>query len=67
MCELDFAYQFLPRDFQIISVTGTDGKSTTAWIMYSILEREFSVKKGVYLSGNFDVPFSATVQGILAK
>ncbi|MBC7503892.1 UDP-N-acetylmuramoyl-L-alanine--D-glutamate ligase [Candidatus Gracilibacteria bacterium] len=67
MCELDFAYQFLPRDFQIISVTGTDGKSTTSWIMYSILEREFSVKKSVYLSGNFDIPFSATVLGILEK
>ena len=67
MCELDFAYQFLPRDFQIVSVTGTDGKSTTAWVMYSILEREFSVKKGVYLSGNFDIPFSATVLEILQK
>ena len=67
ICELDFAYQFLPRDYQIVSVTGTDGKSTTAWIMYSILEREFSVKKGVYLSGNFDIPFSATVLSILEK
>ncbi len=67
MCELDFAYQFLPRNFQIVSVTGTDGKSTVAWIMYSILEREFSVKKPVYLSGNFDIPFSSTVLDILAK
>jgi UDP-N-acetylmuramoylalanine--D-glutamate ligase len=67
MCELDFAYQFLPPDFQIISVTGTDGKSTTAWIMYSILEKEFSVKKPVYLSGNFDIPFSSTVLTILEK
>lgn len=67
ICELDFAYQFLPPDFQIVSVTGTDGKSTTAWIIYSILEREFSVKKGVYLSGNFDIPFSATVLDILEK
>ncbi len=67
MSELDFAYQFLPRDFQIISVTGTDGKSTTAWIMYNILEKEFSVKKSVYLSGNFDIPFSETVLHILQK
>jgi UDP-N-acetylmuramoylalanine-D-glutamate ligase len=61
MSELDFAYQFLPKDFQIVSVTGTDGKSTTAWIMYNILDKEFSVKKSVYLSGNFEIPFSATV------
>lgn len=67
MCELDFAYQFLPKDFQIVSITGTDGKSTTAWIMYNILEKEFSVKKGVYLSGNFDIPFSATVLDIMRK
>ncbi len=67
MCELDFAYQFLPKDFQIVSITGTDGKSTTAWIMYNILEKEFSVKKSVYLSGNFDTPFSATVSEILKK
>lgn len=67
MCELDFAYQFLPKDFQIVSITGTDGKSTTAWIMYNILEKEFSVKKPVYLSGNFDIPFSSTVLEILEK
>jgi UDP-N-acetylmuramoylalanine-D-glutamate ligase len=45
----------------MIAITGTDGKSTTAWIAYSILEKEFSVKKPVYLSGNFDIPFSETV------
>ncbi len=67
MCELDFAYQFLPHDYQIVSVTGTDGKSTTAWIMYNILEKEYNVKKSVYLSGNFDIPFSATVLDILSK
>ncbi|MBX9809163.1 hypothetical protein K2X92_02115, partial [Candidatus Gracilibacteria bacterium] len=67
MSELDFAYQFLPKDFQIISVTGTDGKSTTSWIMYNILEKEFSVKKSVYLSGNFEIPFSATILDILKK
>ncbi len=67
MCELDFAYQFLPKSFQIVSITGTDGKSTTAWIMYNILEKEFSVKKSVYLSGNFDIPFSSTILEILKK
>ncbi len=65
--ELDFAYQFLPKKFQIISVTWTDWKSTTSWIMYNILEKEFSVNKSVYLSGNFDVPFSATILDILKK
>lgn len=67
LSELDFAYQFLPEKFEIISITGTDGKSTTAWIMYNILHNEFSVKKGVYLSGNFDIPFSETILDISKK
>jgi UDP-N-acetylmuramoylalanine--D-glutamate ligase len=67
LSELDFAYRYLPKGFRICSVTGTDGKSTTSWILYNILEKEFSVKKSVYLSGNFDIPFSATVLEILKK
>lgn len=64
--ELDFAYQFLPRNFTIIAVTGTDGKSTTSWILYNLLKTEYGEEK-VYISGNFDVPFSATVREILTK
>lgn len=67
LAELDFAYQYLPKGFQIISITGTDGKSTTSWIAYNILQKEFFGKKSVYLSGNFDIPFSATVLEILTK
>jgi UDP-N-acetylmuramoylalanine--D-glutamate ligase len=65
--ELDFAYQYLPSGFQMIAITGTDGKSTTSAIMYSILEKEFSGKKSVYLSWNFDIPFSATILQSLEK
>ncbi|MDD2693505.1 MAG: UDP-N-acetylmuramoyl-L-alanine--D-glutamate ligase [Candidatus Gracilibacteria bacterium] len=65
LAELDFAYQFLPKKFEIVSITGTDGKSTTSWIAYNILQKEFFGKKSVYLSGNFDIPFSATVREIL--
>ncbi len=67
LAELDFAYQFLPKRFQIVSITGTDGKSTTSWIVYNILQKEFFGKKYIYLSGNFDIPFSATVLEILEK
>ncbi len=65
--ELDFACGYLPKWFRVVAITGTDGKSTTSWIMYSILEKEYFGKKSVYLSGNFDVPFSATVLDILKK
>ncbi len=63
--ELDFAYQFLPKNFQILSITGTDGKSTTTWILYSILSKLNADKKKVFLSGNFEIPFSETVAEIL--
>jgi UDP-N-acetylmuramoylalanine--D-glutamate ligase len=65
--ELDFACQYLPSGFQTIAVTGTDGKSTTSWILFSILQKEYFGKKSVYLSGNFDIPFSATLTEILKK
>jgi len=61
--ELDFIYSFLPKWFQIISVTWTDGKSTTAWIIYNILKQEFGDNK-VFLSGNFDESFAKTMLDI---
>lgn len=64
--ELDFAYEFLPKSFHIVAVTGTDGKSTTSWILYELLRKEFGEEK-VYLSGNFDTPFSETITQILEK
>lgn len=63
MGELDFVYQYLPKGFKIISITGTDGKSTTAWIAYNLLAQEFGEEK-VFLSGNFEIPFAETVQTI---
>jgi len=65
LAELDFAYQYLPDTFETIAITGTDGKSTTAWILFSLLQKEFFSKKNVYLSGNFEIPFSETVLEIL--
>jgi UDP-N-acetylmuramoylalanine--D-glutamate ligase len=65
--ELDFACKYLPSGFQTIAVTGTDGKSTTSWILFSILQKEYFGKKSIYLSGNFDIPFSATLTEILKK
>ena len=64
--ELDFAYQFLPKGFKIVSITGTDGKSTTTWVMYNVLRQEFG-DDTVFLSGNFDISFSGTVLEILNK
>lgn len=62
--ELDFAYRFLPKWFDISTITWTDWKSTTTWILFEILKKEFWDDK-VYLSWNFDIPFSGTVLDIL--
>lgn len=63
--ELDFAYQFLPyRNTQyIISITGTDGKSTTCWMTYLLFSWLFG-RETVHLCGNFDTPFSEMVARI---
>lgn len=65
IAELDFAFKFLPKNFQIIAITGTDGKSTTTHILYSILQKYYFGKKKIYISGNFEIPLSATVLDIL--
>ncbi len=59
--ELNFASRFLQGKHTIISITGTDGKSTTAHMAYEVLSRLPENKKPVYLSGNFGTPFSQTV------
>ena len=64
--ELDFIFPYLPKGFKILSVTGTDGKSTTAWILYKLLSAEYGEDR-VFLSGNFEIPFSETVQAILER
>lgn len=65
--ELDFAQQFAPENTIFLGITGTDGKSTTAWMLYSILEKYYSGKKKVYISGNFETPLSQTINTILEE
>jgi len=55
--ELDFLYPHIPTGFQIHAVTGTDGKSTTAWILYNFLKFGFP-DSPVYLWGNFGTPLA---------
>lgn len=68
IAELDFAFQFLPKNFEIITITGTDGKSTTTWIIYEILQKFLAnSNEKIFISGNFEIPFSATILEILEK
>ncbi|MBS9783839.1 UDP-N-acetylmuramoyl-L-alanine--D-glutamate ligase [Candidatus Gracilibacteria bacterium] len=65
--ELNFAMNFLEGKHTIITVTGTDGKSTTASMAYEILSNIEGNTQSVFLSGNFGTPFSQTVCEILEK
>ena len=64
--ELDFAYQHMPEGVEVFSITGTDGKSTTSWMLYQLLCDTYG-ESCVFLSGNFDIPFSQTIADIRQK
>lgn len=55
--ELDFLARYIPKWFQVHAITGTDGKSTTSWILYHFLSRGLP-DQSVYLGGNFGTPFA---------
>lgn len=50
--ELDFLARYIPKWFQIHAVTGTDGKSTTSWVLFHFLQAGLP-ETPVYLGGNF--------------
>ena len=47
-------------------MTGTDGKSTTSWILYHFLRDGFN-DASVYLGGNFGTPFADIVSEIMDR
>ncbi len=53
----------LPK-ITFIGITWTNGKSTTAWIMYQALQR-IVPDDNVWIAGNFDIPLSETLVSIM--
>ncbi len=51
--EMDIAASFL-TDEKVYAITGSVGKSTSAWVAYQALS---SLQKKVFIGGNFGVPF----------
>ena len=59
--EAEMAYRLLPSDVKLISITGTNGKTTTTTLTYEILKEAYGDR--VHLCGNIGYPIS----GILNK
>ena len=57
--EVEVAYSYLPNDISIIGITGSNGKTTTATIIYEILKE---AGKSVYLAGNIGIPLCSFVE-----
>lgn len=69
LSELNFLGMMLPvfgfwRNIVTIWITGTNGKSTTAWIAYNILKKNLS-DHDVYLCGNFKPSLSQQISDII--
>jgi UDP-N-acetylmuramoylalanine--D-glutamate ligase len=64
--ELDFLARYIPKWFQIHAITGTDGKSTTSFVLYHFLKAGFP-ETPVYLGGNFGTPLADILHDIREK
>lgn len=59
--EVEVAYHYLPKNVQIIGITGSNGKTTTTTLIYEMLK---TAKLPVHLGGNIGYPFSKLVDQI---
>ncbi len=59
--EIEVAYGYLPKDVTILGITGSNGKTTTATLIYEML---LSDKKSAHLAGNIGFPLSSFVNEI---
>ena len=57
--EVEMCYRLLPKGIKLISITGTNGKTTTTTITYNILKNAFGDR--VVLAGNIGYPLSSVL------
>jgi len=62
--EVEVAYHFLPDDAYIISITGSNGKTTTTTLVYEFIK---AMGKRVHLGGNIGYPLSQIVSDIKSE
>ena len=59
--EVELAYHLLPRGVKLISITGTNGKTTTTSLTYEIIKEAFP---NTHLVGNIGIPFTRLLEEI---
>lgn len=59
--EVEMAYQMIPKDknIKIVSITGTNGKTTTTTLIYEMIKRS---GRRVHLAGNIGYPLSSKLE-----
>lgn len=57
--EVEMAYRLLPKGVKIVSITGTNGKTTTTTLTYNILKNAYG--DSVVLAGNIGYPLSSVL------
>ena len=59
--ELEASFSFLPKDIQIIGITGSNGKTTTTTVVYELLKY---TNKNIHVGGNIGTPLASLVEQI---
>lgn len=60
--EVEVAYHLLPEDVKLISITGTNGKTTTTSLTYEIIKEAYPNK--THLVGNIGIPFTGLIENM---
>ncbi len=60
--EVEMAYRLLPKNVELIGITGTNGKTTTTTITYKIMKKAYGNK--VHLAGNIGYPLSSILEKV---
>ena len=61
--EVELAYHLLPKNVNIIAITGSNGKTTTTTLTYNILKKGMD-KVGVHLAGNIGYPLCSILDKV---
>ena len=60
--EVEMAYRLLPEGVNLISITGTNGKTTTTSLVYEIFKKSFGDK--AILAGNIGFPLTSVIDKV---